>query len=310
MRAEDTIFFPRYFLLKFRRDVSLMRILINTFLIGVIITAASVIAWQFLKPYVIQPYIINSAQTEEISEIEPDKIAENRDRIQSGIDTQVIPITDDIENTDSTGQSLADQSADNVPSEQNAETATETNTQNESFAHPDENIVYDPSAIESASDIPVNAVLNYDYMIGEIYVPDVGIHIPILEGLTNENLWLASATMKPNQVMGEGNYAIAGHYMLDKSLLFTPLENSREGQKVYITDKRTVYEYTIKSIRQMDPSNGHVINNSEGDGLVTLVTCSDPWGTARIIVRGELTKEYDIKEASDHLQQTFVGRTL
>lgn len=60
----------------------------------------------------------------------------------------------------------------------------------------------------------------------------------------------------------------------------------------------------------MDPSNGHVINNSEGDGLVTLVTCSDPWGTNRIIVRGELTKEYDIKEASDHLQQTFVGRTL
>src|SRR5699024_11149761 len=104
-----------------------------------------------------------------------------------------------------------------------------------------------------------------DYMIGEIYVPDVGIHIPILEGLTNENLWLASATMKPNQVMGEGNYAIAGHYMLDKSLLFTPLENSQEGQKVYITYKRTVYEYT---------------------------------------------KEYDIKEASDHLQQTFVGRTL
>src|SRR5699024_1663582 len=309
-RAEDTIFFSRNFLLKFRRDVSLMRILINTFLIGVIITAASVIAWQFLKPYVIQPYIINSAQTEEISEIEPDKIAENRDRIQSGVDTQVIPITDDAENIESTSQSLVDQSADNVPSEQNAETATEANAQNESFTHPDENIVYDPSAIESASDIPVNAVLNYDYMIGEIYVPDVGIHIPILEGLTNENLWLASATMKPNQVMGEGNYAIAGHYMLDKSLLFTPLENSREGQKVYITDKRTVYEYTIKSIRQMDPSNGHVINNSEGDGLVTLVTCSDPWGTERIIVRGELTKEYDIKEASDHLQQTFVGRTL
>lgn len=296
-----------------------MRILINTFLIGVIITAASVIGWQFLKPYVIQPYIINSAQTEIISEIEPDKIAENRERIQSGIDTQVIPITDDAddaENTEAADQSSSDQSADNVSTEQVAEanteanTGTETSTSNESFTHPDENIVYDPAAIESASDIPVNAVLNYDYMIGEIYVPDVGIHIPILEGLTNENLWLASATMKPNQVMGEGNYAIAGHYMLDKSLLFTPLENSREGQKVYITDKRTVYEYTIKSIRQMDPSNGHVINNSEGDGLVTLVTCSDPWGTNRIIVRGELTKEYDIKEASDHLQQTFVGRTL
>src|SRR5699024_2157008 len=157
-----------------------MRILINTFLIGVIITAASVIAWQFLKPYVIQPYIINSAQTEEISEIEPDKIAENRDRIQSGVDTQVIPITDDAENIEYTSQSLVNQSADNVQSEQSAETATEANAQNESYTHADEKIVYAPCAIDRTSDTPLNGVITNDHMNGEISVPHVGIQIPIL----------------------------------------------------------------------------------------------------------------------------------
>ncbi|GAY74866.1 sortase A [Sporolactobacillus inulinus] len=41
----------------------------------------------------------------------------------------------------------------------------------------------------------------------------LGIALPILKGTTSSNLLVGAATMRSDQKMGSGNYALAGHHM-------------------------------------------------------------------------------------------------
>ncbi|HZH59858.1 MAG TPA: class A sortase, partial [Metabacillus sp.] len=60
-------------------------------------------------------------------------------------------------------------------------------------------------------------------VIGGISIPSVDLNLPIGKGTSSYTLALTAGTMKENQVMGEGNYALAGHHMKREDLLFSPL---------------------------------------------------------------------------------------
>ncbi|UZM99972.1 class A sortase [Lysinibacillus sp. MHQ-1] len=51
--------------------------------------------------------------------------------------------------------------------------------------------------------------------------------------------------MKPNQHLGQGNYALAGHYFEEKDILFSPLYQTQIGDIIYVTDMSNVYEYKL-----------------------------------------------------------------
>lgn len=57
-------------------------------------------------------------------------------------------------------------------------------------------------------------------VIGGVAVPTVGINLPIFKGLSNEGLLWGAGTLFPDQVMGEGNYALASHRAFEPGLLF------------------------------------------------------------------------------------------
>ena len=48
--------------------------------------------------------------------------------------------------------------------------------------------------------------IDADYIIGQIYVPDIDMNLPILHGVNNENMMLGAGTMRLDAEMGEGNY--------------------------------------------------------------------------------------------------------
>lgn len=73
-------------------------------------------------------------------------------------------------------------------------------------------------------------------MIGKIAVPAVGLKLPIFEGINDNNLLRGAGTMKENEKMGEGNYALAGHHMNNPDILFSPLAKAQVGELVYLTD--------------------------------------------------------------------------
>jgi sortase A len=59
------------------------------------------------------------------------------------------------------------------------------------------------------------AVKNNDVRpIGKLAIPHVKMALPILKGLANDNLSVGAGTMKSDQKMSSGNYALAGHYII------------------------------------------------------------------------------------------------
>lgn len=129
-------------------------------------------------------------------------------------------------------------------------------------------------------------------VIGGIAIPDLKVNLPIFKGLSNTALMYGAGTMKENQVMGQGNYALASHHVFNiagsTQMLFSPLERAKAGMKIYVTDKSKIYTYTITEVRTVDPTAVYVIDDHPGKKEITLVTCDDPGAVKRTIVFGEL----------------------
>ncbi|UQS83512.1 class A sortase [Bombilactobacillus thymidiniphilus] len=126
-------------------------------------------------------------------------------------------------------------------------------------------------------------------VLGKIAIPAVNLKLPIVKGMDDTALSTGAGTMKPDEKMGHGNYALAGHYMTQKGALFSPLEDTKIGDLVYITDLKNVYIYKITLKQIISPHATWMINDQKGSKLLSLVTCADG-GANRWIVQGDLVQ--------------------
>ena len=143
--------------------------------------------------------------------------------------------------------------------------------------------------------------------IGKVAIPSVNIGLPILKGLANENLLVGAGTLAEDQVMGERNYALASHRMFDESLLFTPLDHLKIGEKIYITDLTTIFIYQSFNNLKVDPHRIDLLNDPLPDQkpMITLITCGEMAGETRRIVQGELVETLPFETAPDEIKQVF-----
>ncbi|HEM4937628.1 TPA: class A sortase [Streptococcus suis] len=146
-------------------------------------------------------------------------------------------------------------------------------------------------------------------VIGGIAVPELGINLPIFKGVFNTSLMYGAGTMKENQEMGKGNYALASHHIFGVTgaadVLFSPLDRAKNGMKIYITDKTNVYTYVIDSVEIVSPESVYIIDDVEGRTEVTLVTCTDYNATQRIIVKGVLESTTPYNETAKDILDSF-----
>jgi len=158
-------------------------------------------------------------------------------------------------------------------------------------------VEFDFAVVQPIEVVDVLATWNTNLpIIGEIIIPTVDIHLPIINGVSNASLSVGAATMKPNQVMGEGNYSLASHRMNNPNLLFTPLERVNLNDHVYLKDAHHRYTYKITEIIIIEPERVDVIEDVEGEQLLTLITCTAD-GTQRLKVRGELIEISSVKDS-------------
>lgn len=172
-------------------------------------------------------------------------------------------------------------------------------------------VSFDFDAVESLDfETVVKSRLYQDqlYVVGGIAIPSIGLNLPIYKGLSNYALSAGAGTMKEEQQMGEGNYALASHHMNDDSLLFGPLMNisAPEEQEtlIYLTDLEYIYVYKVTMKKFVDPSHSEVIDDVEGKKLLTLVTC-DYTGAERLIVQGKFVKKVLGKDATSQMTDAF-----
>lgn len=147
-------------------------------------------------------------------------------------------------------------------------------------------------------------------VIGGIAIPDLGINLPIFKGLDNTALTYGAGTMKEGQVMGaENNYALASHNVFGltgaSEMLFSPLERAALGMKIYLTDKDKIYTYVISNITEVTPEHVEVIDDTPGVKNLTLVTCSNPEATGRIIVHATYESEVAFDQAPQEVRDSF-----
>ena len=135
------------------------------------------------------------------------------------------------------------------------------------------------------------------YIIGQIVINDIGLNLPILKGISNSNLAVGAATLKEGQRMGEGNFALAGHYNKNKYILFGGLMYLKKGSLILITDKNYVYEYAVCDTKIAYDTDTYMISDllasQKGKPIITLMTCYYSSKTGkRYFVIGEFIRKY------------------
>ncbi|MDT7012880.1 class A sortase [Lactobacillus sp. PFC-70] len=144
------------------------------------------------------------------------------------------------------------------------------------------------------------------HVVGQIYIPQSKIHLPIAKGVSNPVLALTAGTMRPDQKMGENNYPLAGHHMVSHSILFSPLYyKTKVGQKIYLTNASKVYEYRVTVRKFIAATDVQVVAPTK-QKLVTLITC-DATGANRLMIRGKYVQQMAYRQAPESVRKGFAG---
>ena len=172
-----------------------------------------------------------------------------------------------------------------------------------------QNVSYNFKKVKSLDfQTAAKARLNTDRIevIGEVLLPKSHIHLPIGLGVANNTLALAAGTMRPDQVMGRGNYPLAGHHMVNPHVLFGPLYfKTKVGDHIYLSNMSHVYQYKVYRREFIAATRVDVVKQTK-QPIVTLITC-DATGAGRLMIRGKFQKSFKLNQATPKLKRALLG---
>lgn len=135
-----------------------------------------------------------------------------------------------------------------------------------------------------------NASLDKTQVIGRIKIPSISLELPVLNSSTEKNLLSGATTVKDKQEMGKGNYALAGHNMSKKGVLFSDVATLKKGDKIYLYDNENEYEYAVTGVSEVTPDKWEVVED-HGKEEITLITCvSIADNSKRYVVSGDFVQ--------------------
>ncbi|MCY3067592.1 MULTISPECIES: class A sortase [Aerococcus] len=110
--------------------------------------------------------------------------------------------------------------------------------------------------------------------LGALSIPESGLSITVLNGLSETNLVSGAGTFWAEQRMGVNNYPLASHNVNNEDLLLGPLFRTKPGMKAYLTDFNKIYVYQMESIALYKPNRSDLIDLNKETPTLTLVTCA------------------------------------
>lgn len=155
---------------------------------------------------------------------------------------------------------------------------------------------------ESKTIRPVNAEqiahaqLNYEEVIdqwgiGSLYIPAAKIKTSILAGMTDDNLIVGVGTLTENQRLGQGNYVILAHSLVDGGGTLGHLPAAAIDSLIYATDFSSIYIYKVtKNLIVHETEVAYIEEpTQEQNPLLTLFRCEGDLNTEmRYLVQAEL----------------------
>lgn len=156
-------------------------------------------------------------------------------------------------------------------------------------------ILPDSFAVAEASDEPDEeymACLNLagDGIMGTVEIPKIDITLPIYHTTSEEVLEKAAGHLEGSSLPagGESTHAvISAHRGLPSASLFTDLDQLEEGDHFLLHILDDTLAYQVDQITVVEPEETQGLAVTEGEDLVTLLTCT-PYGvnSHRLLVRG------------------------
>ena len=156
-------------------------------------------------------------------------------------------------------------------------------------------ILPDSFAVAEASDEPDEeymACLNLagDGIMGTVEIPKINIALPIYHTTSEEVLEKAAGHLEGSSLPtgGESTHAvISAHRGLPSASLFTDLDRLEEGDHFLLHILDDTLAYQVDQITVVEPEETQGLAVTEGEDLVTLLTCT-PYGvnSHRLLVRG------------------------
>ncbi|EJR09011.1 sortase [Bacillus cereus MSX-D12] len=138
-----------------------------------------------------------------------------------------------------------------------------------------------------------NAKFTKKNALAKLTIQKFNFSVPIYANATEKHLLIGAVTLKNNQMLGKGNYTLAGHNMSRSGVLFSDVPKLKEGDVITIEDNYKKYKYTVVTNKIVSPNNSEVLEDDQQNKL-TLVTClSIKDNSKRVIVTAllEETKE-------------------
>ena len=152
---------------------------------------------------------------------------------------------------------------------------------------------FDPANVEEAGPGEYWALLNLggDGMMGAVYVPRVGIEVPVYHGTGADVLEQGAGHVENSSlpVGGESTHAVlAGHNGLPSARIFDALEEVEAGDYFVVRVLGEDLAYSVYDIETVLPDQTGSLVVRPGRDLVTLVTCV-PYGvnSHRLLVHGQ-----------------------
>ncbi len=138
---------------------------------------------------------------------------------------------------------------------------------------------------------------------GRLIIPSVNINLPIFNGITNKILNNGVGIMQVNSKMGEGNFALAGHYSRRKNNLLNRLADVKIGSTIQVTDNNKIYEYIVYDKKTVEPTETEWIKDEvayeHGKPILSLMNCNYRNGKNtgfRYFIFAELSSVKNIKD--------------
>lgn len=126
-------------------------------------------------------------------------------------------------------------------------------------------------------------------VIAEVEIPNLDLNVPILKGVTDQNLMFGAATYFENQEPGSGNYVLLSHNVRENSnILFSNLNQVTEGMVVYIKQAGETFKYRVTGSEVVKNTEGNKVFKESDKPILTLITCEIAYKTPnRLVVYAE-----------------------
>lgn len=141
--------------------------------------------------------------------------------------------------------------------------------------------------------------------IGFIGMPSVDIYLPVLAGMSHDNLLTGVGTYRPDRELGVDNYVVLSHSLIEdtSNRLLNHLNQVEVGDVMHVTDYENVYTFEVHDNHSIHETETQYIANTYDNPMLTVFRCHGTYGTDyRQLVQAELVEQRTIDDTDEEIR--------